>query len=449
MPLEVDLSDFVASPTQWAFLRDRTPLRLLSGGLGSGKTRTGAEAAVDAHLENPTFDGMLVAPTFPMLNRLVLPAWLKACPPELIERPIAKDRCFLMKSGARVWYGTAEVPSSLEGTNLAWFWGDEVRYWPHESWQNMVARLRVAGARRQGFGTTTPAVGWLEDEFNRGKQGRRAFKIATIENEPNLAPGYIDDLKTSLSPRQAKSLIYGEFAVVAGQVYEEFDEARHAIPWTYDAGLPLWLSWDFGVRKASVLFAQQVGDFPYLLPDGREIPPHSVVIFDELQIDEKPTQWQIPLVQQRLAGRVPWQIVVDPAGRGRDQASGYRSVEIIEAAFGTYNRGGSRLVTYETDFEERYIPNRIARVQGALSPIEGAPTLYVAKSLVGGNRRGVVAALRGSVYPERGGRRTSDRPQEDDFEHSRDTLEYLVVAAQNASGRGGWHAPIRIRYGGR
>ena len=87
-------------------------------------------------------------------------------------------------------------------------------------------------------------------------------------------------------------------------------------------------------------------------------------------------------------------------------------------------------------------------MQGCLSPVEGEPSLYVDRSLVGGHRRGVVASLRGSVYPEKNGKRTDDRPVEDEYEHARDTLEYLVTNAQNARGDG-VRPHLRMQHGGR
>jgi hypothetical protein len=403
------------------------------GGLGSGKSRTGAEAFVDLVLANPGCDLLMAGPTHEMTRDLCVPAFEAACPRELIVRYVKSEKRYDLRGGRTVKHASADKPSTLEGRNLAGFWADEARYWPAESWRNLLARLRAVEARRlQGLVTTTPAMNWLADEFNAGKADREVYRASTLENAHNLAPGYIEDLRRSYSPRLAKSLIDGEFSVVSGQVYEEFDESKHLVDWRYDPSLPLWLSWDFGVRASSILFAQQVGPFGADTLDGRRLPPHSVVIFDELQLEQKPTAHQIPDVQRRLAGRKVSRIVCDPAGRQRDQASGMPSIRLLEEAFGQTGPLG-RMVSWNTAVEDRHIPNRIARVGGALSPVSGEPTLYLDRSLRDGHRRGVVKALRGSVYPERGGKRLDDRPKEDELEHARDTLEYLVVGVQNAT----------------
>lgn len=428
----VDLTDKVLTPTQWKFLSDhRTRVKALLGGLGSGKTATGAEAFVDLILANPGCQLMMAGPTHEMTRDLCVPAFEAAMPAGFITRYVKSEKTYYLRGGRSVKHGSADKPSSLEGRNLAGFWGDEARYWPAASWRNILARLRDKAARRlQGIVTSTPAPGWMEEEFNTGKLGRLAYSISTRENERNLGDGYIDNLLRSYSPRMVKSLVDGEFGVVDGQVYEEFDQTKHLVEWEYDPACALWLSWDFGIRAASILLAQVVGDLGATTRCGRYLPPGSVVVFDELQTEQKPTEHQIPAVKRRLGDRTPQRIVCDPAGNQRSQETGLQSVALLRNEFGD-------IVRWETDMVQRHIPNRIERVQGALAPVKGEATLYFARPLTqhpAGSpeaRRGVVKAVRGSVYPEREGRRLSDRPKEDELEHARDTVEYLVVRAQN------------------
>jgi phage terminase large subunit-like protein len=193
-PTVIDLTDFRPTQTQWAFLTDRTPVRAMIGGVGSGKTRTLMEAAVDAALENPGCDGMLVSPTFPMLWRTLIPTWEKACPPELRPQHLKGERRYVLAHGGSVWYGTAKDPDTLEGTNLAWYAGDEARYWPRKSHQNMLARRRDARARRpQAIYSTTPGFGWLaaasvsRDAGTSARMSRTAAGEATPGSCPACA----------------------------------------------------------------------------------------------------------------------------------------------------------------------------------------------------------------------------------------------------------------------
>ena len=421
---------------------------LFAGGYGAGKTRAGAEKALRLALANPGTRGQIVAPTWQMLTRLSLDAFLRACPKQLIAEHHRTERRIELVNGSTVLFGSADRPGALEGTNLAWAWVDEGRLVSSDAWRVIVGRLREARARQlQCVVTTTPAMGWLEEEFNRGKPNRRAIHASTAENAKNLAEGTVDELRRTYSPRLAKALIDGQFAVLAGAVYEDFDETRHVVDWEYDPRHPLWLSWDFGIRASSVLFAQVVGDFGAVDRKGRRIPPRSVVVFDEVQLEQKPTAHQVDPVKKRLAGRPVARIVCDPAVKQRSQDTGLQSTAILREKFGP-------IVRWEEEFVDRHIPNRIERVCGALNPVEGEPTLYVARSMLSPDdpvaaRRGLVKSLRGSVYPEKDGRVTSDLPKVDEFEHARDTLEYLVVHAQNQTGRRPSHGATGIGYGAR
>lgn len=392
---------------------------------------------------------MIAAPTWQMTTRLTLAAFMAATPKELVAEFHKSERRIDLVNGSRVYFASTDRPGSLEGTNLAWFWLDEARLVSSDAWRVIVGRLRDKRATRlQGVVTTTPAMGWLSEEFDAGRPEVEAFHGSTVENAHNLAPGFVESLRRTYSARLAKSLIDGEFAVVAGAVYEEFDEARHVIEWEYDPAHALWLSWDFGIRAASILFAQVVGPDGAMTSCGRFLSPNSVVVFDELQTEQKPTTRQIEDVKRRLAGRVVDRVVCDPAGRQRSQDTGTQNVTLLRDAFGD-------VVRYETDMSQRDIPSRIARVSGALDPVEGSPTLYFARNLTShpsGSveaRRGVVKAIRGSVYPERGGRLLSDRPQEDEFEHARDTAEYLVVRAQNETRHPARQGGLSLRHGRR
>ena len=430
----VDLTDFRATDTQWRFLMDEdSRIKGMIGGLGSGKTRTGAEAFVDLVLSNPGCEHLMAGPTHEMTRDLCVPAFEQAMPKGMIVRYAKSEKRYDLRGGRSVKHGSADNPSSLEGRNIAGFWSDETRYWPVASWRNIVARLRERRARRlQGIVTTTPAMGWLAEEFDAQREGRTTYRASTRENAHNLAPGYIDDLARTYSPRLFKSLVEGHFSVVAGQVYEEFDDARHAVDWEYDPRLRTGLGIDFGVACPSVLVWQQTG-VDRILPGGRIMPAGSIVIFDELHPDNTPTARLVPAIAARLGGKMLGDryvggrridvIYCDPAGNARDQASGMPSVHLLRSAFG-------EVVRYTTAPAETWIPNGVARVQGALSPADGSPPrLYVARGLLSGGKRGVVKSLRGYLYPEaKGNRPQSDVPIHDPVHsHAMDALRYAVV----------------------
>jgi hypothetical protein len=406
------------------------------GGLGSGKTRTGAEAFVDLVLANPGCDLLMAGPTHEMTRDIVIPAFEHAMPAQMILRYRKSEKRYILRGGRTVKHASADKPQSLEGQNLAGWWSDEARYWRPASYRNLLARGRAKKARRvQGIVTTTPAMNWLADEFNTDKPGRAVYRASTRENEHNLAPGYIDDLKRSYSPRLVESLVDGRFTVVEGQVYEDFDEGKHLIHWVFDPALRSGLALDFGVACPSVLFWQQL-DVPRFVGGVGMLPAGSLVIYDELQVDNTPTARLVPLIAQKLGmtrakgasrytgGRRLDAIWCDKAGGARDQATGIASKHLLKVAF------GEGLVQSPTSPEQTWIPNGVALVQGLLAPADGTrPRLYVARALKDGPARGIVRSFRGYTYPERKGNRPpSDIPVHDPVHsHAMDATRYLVV----------------------
>jgi hypothetical protein len=389
-------------------------------------SRTGAETVLDLIAANPGVAGLVVSPTYQMMTRTTM-LMLEHVIPSQIRQIRKADREWRIVNGARIYYGSADRPGSLEGSNVGWAWVDEARLISAEAWRTVVGRVRDKAARRsQILVTTTPAMGWLYDEFGRGRAGRDIVFGSTRENARNLGEGYVESLEATYSARVSKALIEGQFVVAEGAVYEDFNRARHLIDFAWTPAWRTVLSVDFGVRRPSVLLAQLSPDVPFALPNGPTLPPRSLVIVDELHPDQTPTVRLVEAIRARWT-EVPLDAVYcDPAGAARDQASGMPSVHALEAGLGVRCR-------YSTDIEDRWIANGVALVQGALAPTQGAPTLYVARHLAEQRKeagdRGVVSMLEGYRYPtSRDGRPVSDVPLKDGLlDHVADTLRYLVT----------------------
>jgi hypothetical protein len=100
-PFSLNLHRWQPTPTQWNFARrqpkrtrrqllDRTRIRLLAGGLGSGKTATGARAFVDAVRANPPGTASRMAtPTQAIFDSFMRPEFEAALPPGTRRSPKA------------------------------------------------------------------------------------------------------------------------------------------------------------------------------------------------------------------------------------------------------------------------------------------------------------------------------------------------------------------------
>lgn len=432
--------------TQYRFLTAPAPIKGFFGGYGSGKTYAGAQCSLRLAVENAGLPGLIVSPTWRMLQRTTLPTFRSVCPPGLIVDEKKQDGYFLLANGTQVFFGSADRPGSLEGMNLAWAWPDEARLMVLEAFEVIVGRVREKRASRlQTILTTTPAMGWLH-EFFEAKAGadRASFHGSTRENAANLAPGYVERLLSTYSARKAAALVEGQFSILTGSVYEEFDERVHRVPWKFDPALRTGLMIDFGVASPSVLVFQ-VTTKPSYLPSGRTIPAGSCVIFDELHPDSTPTERLMLLVKAR-----PWAqhlsvVYCDPAGNARSQETGRPSTQYVREALPDVD------VRFSADPATRWIPNGIATVQAALMPASGTPTLYLADALFSdAGRRGLVKSLRGYAYPERpDGTQAGDIPVKDGvYDHACDALRYGVMGLERDESAGTRPARIRSVIGG-
>jgi hypothetical protein len=449
--LEIDTTDRRPTPKQEKFLRDRTPFRLLCGGIGSGKSSTGVEAFLQGILENPGCDAMMVAPTLALFERFMRPEWERACPPGLIAGHNAGKKLYRLITGQRVFYGSSHVARSLHGTNIAVFWADELSFWPRASWEAMAGRLRQQRARRpQAIATSTPAFGWMEQQFNRKRDFHSLHPISTEENAINLSPDFLARMKSVL-PRTARRVyLDGEFLPPQGQVYEQFDPATHLIGWEPTDRYRTSVFVDFGYHHASALFAQHIDDAAHYV-GGRRLPPLATIIFDEVHPENQTTETLAALIQAKLKQHrlEPYAFFVDPAGAAKTSKSHQTDVSILRDMFG-------RKIYYSMAKDATSIPSGVLVVQAALAPIEGDPMLYFDHRLAEPREeqppndfyRGIIPTLRGYRYPEaRNGNIVSDHPEKDGYlDHCADALRYGMIGWKALTNQEPPPGPVEARY---
>jgi len=214
---------------QKPFHKNTSRIRLLRGGVGAGKTIAGAAESIRLALENPACDGMIVAPSYHLLERVTIRTFLKLLPKSLIRERRKVDRYVELINGTRVYFGSADRPETLEGSNLAWAWGDEARYFSREAWEVLLARVRAPNAPRQSIIlTTTPSRGWLQQQFENTDADVAQFIVPTASNH-YLPPEFLATLKASYSDALFRQYVGGEWGTLEHAVFPEFSRDRHIV----------------------------------------------------------------------------------------------------------------------------------------------------------------------------------------------------------------------------
>jgi hypothetical protein len=424
---KVRLAGSQLNPAQWYGLHCYDPYLLFSGGVGSGKTTFLAMKMLDLRSKNPKAPGLVVAPSWSMMKAVTLRALNKMLWRVYGKEPKLKDpsgeRYLDFGKGPPVFLRTATNPGSIEGIDVGWLLGDELRWWPWKSYENAIARVRVPCALPQACFATTPEIGKMSDEFNSGKDGRRLIRVPTIENIRNLRPGYVDDLSLSYSPRMRDAILYGMFVLLEGAVYENltadiWNQGHNVIDYDPDANLwrKTYLIFDPGYQKSSWAWVH-------------ELTPTSWVIFDQFQVENTSDAACVDIVNAR--GWPIDEIWCDPAA---DNTQSALDLDTLDIAQSIIFRG-------EMEPTIRYPMPPFNRIRFGVDKVRTMlgdealglpPRLFFANRLRDveeGQKRGVVKCHQNyRYYPEKYGQAVRGDPWKDGVnDHCCDMVRYFSV----------------------
>jgi len=295
---EIDLvSIYRPHARQFQFHASRARFRAFIGGIGSGKTTAGAFEVVRICLEYPGVAGIVAAPSYPMLQRMVLPKLRDLIEAAGIPAEVpwsAREARFY--NGSIIYFAHAQKPETLRGPNLGFFWLDEAALCPEEAFLILQGRLREEPGL--GWITTTPkGRNWVYERFAANRwPGYEAVRCRTEDN-PHLPPWFVEELRRSYSGEWAAQELDAEFVEFGGLIYKMFKPGLHV----------------FGGDPQSLL---QKGRRVVAGVDWGYTAPGAVVVVIE---DNEGTLWVVEEVYQRgltVAGRGGWaQIALELRGR--------------------------------------------------------------------------------------------------------------------------------------
>lgn len=297
-------------PSQAKFSAAGTRFKGFSGPVGSGKSAALCFEVVRHAYVNRGRQGVLAAPTFPMLRDATLTS-LRSTLDRLdvsFELRKADGELLITASGATVLLRSLEEPERLRGTNLAWFAIDELSYTREEAWLRLEARLRdPKAATLSGFGVWTPqGHDWVYQRFIKAPiAGYACVRALPFENQYVLekTPDYYERLEHSYDPRFYQQEVLGEYVNSrADRVYHCFDPAVHIARQAYNPAKPLLWALDFNVAPMSSVLVQRDRD--------------RVVVFDEIVLDRATTEEACQEFENRYKGHSAGvEIYGDASGR--------------------------------------------------------------------------------------------------------------------------------------
>lgn len=236
-----------------AFDQKGPPYVLYSGGMGSGKTLIGVITVLTmAFMEAGDY---LICRLFnPELKLTTYKAFLDICPKELIVEHRIADQIVRLKTRnggiSNIIFRGMEEPEKHKSLTLNAAYIDEASQVSEEAFTLLQSRIR-GRAFRKILCTTNPNGHswiyryWIKKDFANEAAKKRFFSVHAPSTENiHLPDGYVQSMLDSWSEERVKRDVMGSWDSFAGQVYGEFERAKHvikpfAIPdeWTKFVGL--------------------------------------------------------------------------------------------------------------------------------------------------------------------------------------------------------------------
>lgn len=362
------LIDYSPLPSQRKFHSSAARFKGFSGPIGSGKSQALCQEAIRLSYLNPGRQGLIGAPTYPMLRDATLTSFQEILGANSLPYDLNKSESVLtMKdTGSRIYFRAVDDFERLRGTNLAWFGLDELTYTAEEAWLRLEGRLRdPRGSRLCGFAVWTPkGFDWVYRRFIRNRvDGYELVLARPYENRHVLdkIPDFYDRLRNSYDPKFFEQEVLGEYLnIQAGVVYHGFNRARNLQEMGVDAGLPLFWALDFNVDPMSSIVAQKNGE--------------EVRVLDEIVLSRASTTQACEEFHTRYSNHQAGVVVYGDASGQRLQTAGTTDYQIIKEHF---RQTAYRNVKFRVPASNPSVRERIGLVNAKLFSANEEVTLFV------------------------------------------------------------------------
>ena len=355
-------------PSQERFHDSAARFKGFSGPIGSGKSQALCQEAIRLSYLNPGRQGLIGAPTYPMLRDATLTSFLEVMGANRIPHELNKSELVLVMkdTGSRIYFRAVDDFERLRGTNLAWFGLDELTYTAEESWLRLEGRLRDPLAKRLcGFAVWTPkGFDWVYRRFIRNHiDGYDVVLAKAYENKHVLdaVPDFYDRLKASYDARFFEQEVLGEYLnVQAGMVYHAFKRARNAKAIAMENMLPLFWALDFNVDPMSSIVAQKKGD--------------EVRVLDEIVLNRASTHEACEEFMARYPDHPGGIVIYGDASGQRLQTAGTTDYQMIREYFRNTVYGSPK---FRVPASNPSVRERIALVNSKLFSADEQAQLFV------------------------------------------------------------------------
>jgi len=367
-------------PGQSRAWRSKKRIVAIIAGTGSGKTFFGpiwlGREIANIIKDHPKADFLVVSPTYKMFQRVVLPATKNFFDAVFGGEYRASEFAYHLPSGAKIWFGSADNPYSLEGVHVRACWLDEAGQMKGEVWHTVLRRTNFYRARI--LITTTPyTFNWLKtevyDRWLAGDPEIDVIQFTSIENP--YYPKEEFERAREILPSHIFSMFYeGKFTLAEGVIYTNWT-VLDKMPKEYDT---IIYGADFGFNNPTAVLKVGIKD-------------DNIYILDEIYQSHLTNNELINLLKDFVENKND-PIYCDPSEPARIE-------ELCKAGFNA--------------------------VAGSKNVLEGIDQIQRRKIFISTNCRNTIEEIRNYVWDKKG-EEFLDRPRKIN-DHTMDALRYAVM----------------------
>lgn len=225
------LAPYDPLPWQLPALRDKSPIVLLTGSAGGGKSRCAAEKIHAFMLKYPGATGLVLRKAREFVSKSAVPMlWHKVMGGVKSGVDMVKsDSLFRYKNGSMLWWGGMKDDDQREALRsigqdgaLDFVWMEEANRFTSKDFDEILGRMRGKAADwNQILLSTNPDAPrhWINERLIKGKQAHVYYSSA-IDN-PNNPDTYAQRLALMTGTLYDR-LVLGKWVLAEGAIYDNF-----------------------------------------------------------------------------------------------------------------------------------------------------------------------------------------------------------------------------------
>jgi PBSX family phage terminase large subunit len=218
---------------QYDFLKSDAKYRLISGGIGCGKTTVCNYEAFIHAMTYPGITGIIARKNLTTLRRTTMKNFFSEIlddkSMDLVSEYSRSQNYLKFKNNSIIYFMDLENIGKIHGIEAGFIYVDEAAEITEDIFYSLIGRLRQKNTPRKMWLSTNPSTPfhWLFKMFYlRKSEGFFCINTTTSENT-FLPTDYIDTLNATYKGINAKRYLDGLWLQDDGLVYNEFIQSKH------------------------------------------------------------------------------------------------------------------------------------------------------------------------------------------------------------------------------